>query len=522
MISTAFDTQSIFESAWQQRKGSPRGPRVLFCPSFSVNDQFLFHDLGVIASLIAKGADVTYASGYTSCLTPYPIYGGKWHAEERDAASDLANVISAEERWQTILAPLCPVIRMEDVLETDAVLELKRSVETLDLKHLLALEHGGFPIGRLAMNVVRNMHLVSDIYLVPDAEHQMHQAVTDCLLYHHYFVHLVNQVKPDRIFSHDSFYYPWHLIQLISAERQIPFYNYYQGIRPRCLIYVRDKAAMSLDMSEIWERARHLPLTPDQNLQVDEILLQRRAGKINAHQMPKLEDIEAQERILKFAQQRPTAYFPANVVWDLSALDKEQAFEGFRHAVQSLVSFFASNPDYHLILKAHPDEEREGIPETVERLRHVLKAIEPLPSNVLFIDSKAPVRSFELYDVCRVVICHTSSSGMEAPLVKRPLILFGAPHYRGRGFTDDPVTSSQFFEVLTHRLTQPYAEGEQRAELAKRYFYHYLFSLSRDVNLPLWPTPADYSNRTVGDFLNNTNFNSVIESVLQGTLPFAS
>jgi len=171
-------------------------------------------------------------------------------------------------------------------------------------------------------------------------------------------------------------------------------------------------------------------------------------------------------------------------------------------------------------LKAHPDEEREGIPTTVERLRSVVEAWGELPPNVLFVDSKSPLNSYELYRICRVVISHTTSAGMEAPLEEIPVILVGSPHYRGKGFTDDPKTSQEFFSLLENRLTTEAPRLKEKAEYALRYFYHYLYSLSRDVGFTVWPTPPDFSKTNVAEFLANSNFASVINSVIEGTIPF--
>ncbi len=514
--------KSIIESAISARQASDRsGPRVLFCPSFSVNEQFLYHDLAVIASLVGHGAQVTYASGYTMCASAYPIYGGAWHDDAAHPSHDLGNLIGYERNWARSVAPLCEsLVTMESIIDHNAVMQLRSMLANSSLDELCTLEFKGINVGHAAMNVVRNMNLVSDVKLVPNHEAEMRLAVADCLTYMNYFNRIIDTLKPERIFSHDSFYYPWHLAQKIAQQKGIPFYSYYQGLRPGCFIYVRDEAAMSLNMNPLWKANKTRPLTPQQNEQISAVIEERRRGYVNFHDMPRLDDNAARDRIREFATSKPTAYFPTNVVWDLAALDKDVVFNGFADTVNSLIKYFNEHPEFNLILKAHPDEEREGIPTTVERLRSVVEAWGELPPNVLFIDSKSPLNSYELYRLCRAVISHTTSAGMEAPLEEVPVILVGAPHYSGKGFTDEPKSPQEFFAILENRLTRDDPKSGEKAEYALRYFYHYLFSLSRDVGFTAWPMASDFSKTSISEFLANPNFASMIASVMEGTIPF--
>jgi capsule polysaccharide export protein KpsC/LpsZ len=72
----------------------------------------------------------------------------------------------------------------------------------------------------------------------------------------------------------------------------------------------------------------------------------------------------------------------------------------------------------------------------------------------------------------RCVLVYTSTMGMEAALLGLRVIVAGQTHYRGKGFTDDPSSHEEFFELLSHALEVD-LDLSCRVELARRYAHSF-------------------------------------------------
>jgi hypothetical protein len=287
-------------------------------------------------------------------------------------------------------------------------------------------------------------------------------------------------------------------------------------------LYTSGTAAMALDTRRMWDYAKDRVLSAEQREKILALQKQREGGWIYERQQQRSVDLSERERILAFARAKPTAVLYGNVSWDLAALDKDCCFSSLSVAYREIVTFFRKNPAIQLIVKPHPDEDREGVPLTLERLGDIARAsIGDGATNILLLQSAAPVTAYDLYPETRCSICHTSSSGIESAWYGTPTLLFGRPHFRGKGFTVDPEGPGEFFGELVRLLSAPERVPNQVSEQALKYWYHLFFTLNVEVGLPSYIAPGPTEDKPVEAFLKNDAWRKVIEGVIGGyELPF--
>ncbi|HET9051013.1 MAG TPA: hypothetical protein VFO60_04875, partial [Candidatus Dormibacteraeota bacterium] len=83
-----------------------------------------------------------------------------------------------------------------------------------------------------------------------------------------------------------------------------------------------------------------------------------------------------------------------------------------------------------------------------------------------------------------VGLVYTSTTGLEMACTGKPVVTAGTTHYRGRGFTVDPESPSEWIAAV-ERLTQGTPDDAERAasrELARRYAHMFFFRFHQD-----WP-----------------------------------
>ena len=163
----------------------------------------------------------------------------------------------------------------------------------------------------------------------------------------------------------------------------------------------------------------------------------------------------------------------------VTALNKEVFNDSMADWIIETIKWFEKNSGYQLIIKSHPAEFFPGIPETKETVVSMIqKAFEKTPKNVFILSAKASISAYDLFPLSKVGLVFTTSIGMEMAARGVPVITAGKSHYRGYGFTHDPSTKNEYFELLKNILDdQENIDKEKMIDLAMKFikfnFFHY-------------------------------------------------
>jgi hypothetical protein len=150
---------------------------------------------------------------------------------------------------------------------------------------------------------------------------------------------------------------------------------------------------------------------------------------------------------------RPVACAYTNLTFESSVVGKDRAFSNQFEWITALVSWFRDHPSYQLVLRCHPAELRKDHWCPNESLTEFIKSeLSPLPENIRLIGPDAGVSSYGLGMLSSVVLVYSSTLGLELAERGKSVITAAHVHYAGRGFTKDPLTSSEYFQCLGAEL----------------------------------------------------------------------
>jgi hypothetical protein len=142
------------------------------------------------------------------------------------------------------------------------------------------------------------------------------------------------------------------------------------------------------------------------------------------------------------------------------------------------VHYFASRKDAQLVIRVHPGERLAHGPSMVDVVR---AALPQLPEHIHVIGPLEKVNTYDLMDFTSLGLVFTTTTGLEMGLNGIPVIACGDTHYRNRGFTLDPKTYEEYFEILNSVLSDSskYQLTDEQVELAWRYAYYFFFEYPR-------------------------------------------
>ncbi|HTL70411.1 MAG TPA: hypothetical protein VL404_03875 [Candidatus Eisenbacteria bacterium] len=153
---------------------------------------------------------------------------------------------------------------------------------------------------------------------------------------------------------------------------------------------------------------------------------------------------------------RPLAVAYTSCSFEANVGRKDRVFADQTEWLSSLIRFFASKPQFQLVIRVHPAEVRPGDWRSNESIHDfVLRNCAPLPGNVRLVGPGDRISSHRLGDLADSVLVYDSTIGIELAERKKCVITAAHSHYADRGFTRDPAGPAGYFSTLTESLEHP-------------------------------------------------------------------
>ncbi|HYE88384.1 MAG TPA: hypothetical protein VEA16_18610 [Vicinamibacterales bacterium] len=323
-------------------------------------------------------------------------------------------------------------------------------------------------------------------------------------------------VRPDIVIVQGGAHLEWRIVLELARAR---------GVSVTCRemgkggwdyhIYALDRDVMSPDLGREWAIGRERRLSPVEESAVDAFLRELPARTYRQVNDPAAD--HSSRAVPGIPQGKRTAVAFTNVTWDLATAGRDVAFAGVADWLGETIRIFSGMPDVHLLVRAHPAEV--GV-DSEERVLDRLATERPdsIP-NVTLVPPESRVSARSLFDRADLVVAYNSTAGLEAAAAGRPVLVCGDPHYRGKGFTRDVSSRSEYADLLAAWANgAPPAVAHDTAELARRYVH--LFFLRYHIKMgwttsPLEP-PFALTIRSLQELLPGAN--AALDAVCEGIL----
>ena len=292
---------------------------------------------------------------------------------------------------------------------------------------------------------------------------------------------ILKRTGAQRIFMLNGTFFAESIMSAIARERGIPFGTYEKGFIHDAIVMTPEAAASQLKMpAGVWETAREVPLTDQESEAIDAYLDSRRSGggALDNFWQRRVEDSVRIRTDLGLDAARPLVVMFCNILWDSAVLERDIAFESMGAWVLEGIRWAESHPEIDLVIRIHPAEIGLRNHPTRERMaEHIAMHVPVLPRNVRVVQAEDPTSSYVFMDEAQLGLVYTSTVGLELAARGVPVVVAADTHYRGRGFTSDPVTADEYWVAADRMLSSPPDEAERQRirELARRYAVVFFF-----------------------------------------------
>ncbi len=262
----------------------------------------------------------------------------------------------------------------------------------------------------------------------------------------------------------------------------------------------QNSSIMQQDTDYLVEARGHLPVSESMVERVADLENARRGARVWGKSKRLWQYVSAQgadvTRQMVGLDSRPVVMLAANVLGDSLTLGRDIFAKSMTEWITRTVRFLAEKPEIQAVIRVHPGEML--VPRAKSMAQVVLEALPKSPDNIHIIGSTDKINTYDLIEIADLGLAYTTTVGLETAMNGRPVIVCGQTHYRGRGFTLDPVSWEDYFSILggaladlpSHRLR------DDQIESAWNYAYRFFFEYPRPFpwrlmnfcdDLEVWP-----------------------------------
>jgi capsule polysaccharide export protein KpsC/LpsZ len=146
---------------------------------------------------------------------------------------------------------------------------------------------------------------------------------------------------------------------------------------------------------------------------------------------------------------RPVVLLATNVLGDSLTLGRNIFTTSMAEWIEKTVQYFAGRPDAQLVVRIHPGERLMKGPSM---LGVIERAVQDRPQHLHVIRADEKINTYDLMEIASLGLAYTTTVGMEMAMRGVPVIVAGQTHYRGRGFTHEPLTYDEYYGMLENLL----------------------------------------------------------------------
>lgn len=395
----------------------------------------------------------------------------------------------------------------------------RQIVDSLKDDQVAEYVHRSWPLGRWTF--VSTCHFLRRDARLPSAGHVAARRLflSTAIVVADAVERWLDQVRPDIVIAESGAHFMWRIAFELARAR---------GIRVVCReigkggfdshIYSVNAECMFPNWGEVWAGVRDQPLSPQQEREVAAYLraLPAKTYAPEAIVNEQAEDAGSTRQDLGLAEHDRVVVLFTNVTWDLATAGRDIAFDGMFDWLSETIALTERAPSVRLVVRVHP-AERSVL--TRDRVLEWLSEHWPrLPANVTIISPDRPASVKKLVEGADLVLTYCSTTGIEAAIYGKPVMVSGTPHYRGKGFTIDVQSRTDYYGTF-----EKWSRGEVTApaaasELAARYFH--LFFLRYHIAMgwttsPLEP-PFELTIRELSELLPGRSL--AVDAVCSGIL----
>lgn len=366
-----------------------------------------------------------------------------------------------------------PCMKLSERIGPAEIANAYARVNQLSWDECNAFEYRGLALGEFALVSLLSYHLLGKMQRTPEQLEVFRRFLATAIVMVEFYTPIFAECPPRRLFLLNGLYLGWRVAFELARRHNVPVTVWEVGIQSNTIVMAEDRFAGYCEQPQLQQEYRDRELTSTERYEIETYLARRRGGDQGLIQYVVPDDQQNfwNELALPKGTQPFTLF--TNVEWDSAVVARHTGFAGQIDWILATIEQFSRRPQDVLVVRVHPGEIRINKMESRDRItERVKEAFPQLPANVRVIGPEQKLNSYDLVAQSRAILVYTSTIGLEAACMGKPVIVAGKVHYASKGFTCDPCTPEDYRAALE---SLPIVDGYDSTWREKAVRYGHLF-----------------------------------------------
>lgn len=282
--------------------------------------------------------------------------------------------------------------------------------------------------------------------------------------------------KPDVVILPNGTILEFGAVYQVVRHLGLPVVTYEFGEQRDRIWLAQNSEVMRQDTDAVWQARKGHALSQEQLDQVQRLFASRQRASLWENFARRWQGVpsEGGEQVRRSLglDQRPIVLLATNVIGDSLTLGRQVFSDTMTEWLERTVLYFAEHPEVQLVVRIHPGELITKGPSVADVVR---RAFPTIPGNIHLVAADAKINTYDIVEVASLGLVYTTTVGMEMAMSAVPVIVVGNTHYRNKGFTLDPQSWRDYFEILANALAVTNACRLSQGQVEQAWNYAYCF-----------------------------------------------
>lgn len=175
-----------------------------------------------------------------------------------------------------------------------------------------------------------------------------------------------------------------------------------------------------------------------------------------------------------------------NVEYDTAALGTHNVFENDLEWIDETVKYIIENTDLKIAIREHPLQRLFGKNSLCSKIQKIAEN-----DRTCFFQYDANVNSYSLIEAAKCIVVCTSTIGLEAAMLDKPVILESDCYYSDVRCVKQARTKEQYFQYISDSISNPVQMT--RADKERISIYYYLTQMYGSIRNGFSPQPDSFA-----------------------------
>ncbi len=271
----------------------------------------------------------------------------------------------------------------------------------------------------------------------------------------------------------------------VARFLEIPTVTYEFGEQRQRIWIAQNDEVMLQNTEAIWRSYASQPFLDEQRRKLAALFQSRTQADLWGNFSRRWQEIPRQgvesARSHLALETKPVVLLATNVIGDSLTLNRQVFSQNMTEWIERTVQFFVQHSEVDLMIRIHPGERYTRGPSVKEI---VASMVPELPPHFRLIGAEDPVNTYDLIELATLGLVYTTTTGLEMAMSGLPVIVGGKTHYRHKGFTFDPATWEDYFNLLEKAVSNPQSLWLSPEQVETAWHYAYVFFFEYPMPFP--------------------------------------